>query len=439
MQGADLYFSLSEQLVGHIFSKWLDVKIIVTLDMACCHRYHQPMLLYLLSSPASVLTGVVSQKLSNKFVKWLNLRQARVSCLLVDSVGEPSYQQHVEKFGKSIRLLVACNKVDANDQSIHQLIKHCPNLNTLAVERKLPPHVIATLAERALSLPQPVPVDGTLHLHTLHLSTGYEAAATILYNVSPKSLQSLYIDCGEEEDGVWKPLVRLVRSATQLQALHLESDDEERDVMPFLLQLLPLCPQLQHLSLADASLTEVNINTITASVKELKILNLSGSNCDDEQLTLFVEQYKTTLEELYIYNCSQITGCGLNEALESCTKLHTLYFDYDEDLRSDFDSDLLSSLTHIRVQCVPKLLAVLFRSDLQKATCLQQLGLFAPDLSVTSFAPLATCTTLRKVLVCCNKSRATNEQGKLLDMLRGQLPAVGVEWFEHNLMSNFYR
>ena len=315
-----------------VLTSWLQAWEVARLDCACFSRL--ALLNSVLSSSHCVLSYVPRKGTVRAFLKWICERNIRVNEIcIIGGCDLDLLREYCSHFGFLLKMiwLVALRFADA--EGMEQIIRSCPNITFLSMNGFI---LTDSLAQSLLGCEE------LQELHALQLYCRYNAAQPVLHRCL--KLKVLIIECDIE--ACRQSLINLCSSCPlEYLSVNIYRPDDCREFLlkfthlraaslfnlaslsnSAVLRLLQCFSRVTHLDLGRTYSTNSDLAlAIANAMPNLKVLYLVNCRFPNLFLTTLTSNCAQSLHVLCAYN-SMATNRALGNALQLCSRMHTLYF-----------------------------------------------------------------------------------------------------------------
>lgn len=343
---------LPSEVVGEVFSRWLDLKSLTFIDSALCNHHARPLLLELFASDHCTRgrNELLRFGKNSTCVKWLTLRKMQSVLVFLDASSH-EISEYLRLFSNSIRSMGcrdkdAINLVAENcrslthltciwtevEQSLVSALGSNPNLEKLHLENV---KGLSAMSFQGLKLPQ-------LTLLSLSGSTCNDAVVTALVCATEK-LQ--YIQVGFGCRGITDAgLLVIAQHCPTLRSVglsYLRISDHALE------QLTKLCPLIEHLDLEENSVvTDAGVISLSKNLRQLRNINLSYcTNVTDVALEYLEQYHASTLQSIRIILYHPVRVDVLVRLLQRCQTLHEIQIGCD---LNAYYAEVVPHMSHLR-------------------------------------------------------------------------------------------
>lgn len=302
-------FSLPSNVSSRIFSTWLDLKSVVSVDSAMCNHSAKSHLIQLLSCKGLVHLSPVLLR-SPEMLQWLCSRSFRVAEIYFSGETKLSCSmiQYFASFGDSLRGVHFGGKCD-DTELMYLLAGYCRNLTVLRCT-----NVTISYAFHALLLNNP-------NIQEIWVHNATCTVKGLMENLSFQKLHVLSINDMDCPKGFPWSGSTYSSSLQRVECSMLESYVEDMQA------LTTNCPNIRSFSSNGICVESEDLISYLTSRPEIVNLNISANHLVIDNAVLFMAQNLHYLRTLNLQKCARLTILSLSYVAEYCTLLEILYID----------------------------------------------------------------------------------------------------------------
>lgn len=276
-----LYFSLPNEILCRIFSRYLSIQDISLFDIAICNHRNRPAFLEYVGSVACIWLGDKERQLSYKEISWMYSRKIKVRNLNCDTVNDNTAFR-IAGCGVCLEWLTI-NKQYLYDSGMIQIAENCPNIRHLDISRcnNITDYSIIKIAEYCPNIDY--------------------------LNIA---------ECRVTD----KSVVRIVELCHELETLNIAYCHNITDLC--ISKIAEYCPQMTSLDVTDNSIiTDLSMIKLAECCNNLEILNISFCRNITDTSMRKVAEYCLNMKHLSTIFCNRITDLSIVLIAESCRNI----------------------------------------------------------------------------------------------------------------------
>lgn len=303
-------FSLPFNVSSRIFSSWLDLKSVVSVDSAVCNHSTRGQFIQILSCKALVHQNPVLLR-GTKMLQWLCSRSFRIAAALfgVETKESRSLVKYFAPFGDSIRCIHFRDKCKETEMMC-LVACYCKNITTLRCT-----NVILSLAFHAILRNNP-------NIHEIWVGNATCMLDGLMDGLSLHNLELFSVQGTDCLMGFpWSDSAH----SDSLQRVKLDGTLYYYEDMK---ALTLNCRNLRSLSWKRMNIIDSSLISYLSNMSALLNLDMSNNGLVTDATVLFVAQNLHCLRSLNLQKCSNLTILSLSYVADYCTVLEVLYIDF---------------------------------------------------------------------------------------------------------------